>query len=51
MRVTEILIVNGSHGTILKCLEKNGRLRNQRTRGDHTNYNIIKIGQNTEKSP
>ena len=24
---------------------------NKRTRGDHANYNIIKIGQNTEKSP
>ena len=28
-----------------------GRVRNQRTNSDHPNYNITKIGQNTEKSP
>ena len=28
-----------------------GRLGNRRTRGDHLDYNIVKIGQNTEKSP
>ena len=28
-----------------------GGLRNTRTSGDHPNYSIIKIGQNTEKSP
>ena len=27
------------------------KLRNQRTSGDHSNYDIIKIDQNTEKSP
>ena len=27
------------------------RLKNQRTSGDHPDYSIIKIGQNTEKSP
>ena len=27
-----------------------GRLGNKRTSGDHPNYSIIKIGQNTEKS-
>ena len=27
------------------------RLRNQRTSRDHPNYSIVKIGQNTEKSP
>ena len=26
-------------------------LRNKRTSGNHPNYSIIKIGQNTEKSP
>ena len=26
-------------------------LRDQRTSGDHPNYNIVEIGQNTEKSP
>ena len=28
-----------------------GRLGNNRTSGDHQDYSIIKIGQNTEKSP
>ena len=28
-----------------------GRLENKRTSEDHPNYSIIKIGQNTEKSP
>ena len=28
-----------------------GRLGNKSMRGDHPNYNIIEIGQNTEKSP
>ena len=28
-----------------------GRIRTQRTRGDHPDYNILMIGQNTEKSP
>ena len=27
------------------------RLANKRMSGDHPNYSIIKIGQNTEKSP
>ena len=28
-----------------------GRLVNERTSGDSRDYNILKIGQNTEKSP
>ena len=28
-----------------------GRLGDKRTRGDHPNYSIIKISQNTERSP
>ena len=28
-----------------------GEFRNQRTSGDHPDYNIIKISQNTENSP
>ena len=28
-----------------------GKLINQRTSGGHPDYSIIKIGQNTEKSP
>ena len=28
-----------------------GGLRNERTSGDHPNYSIVEIGQNTEKGP
>ena len=28
-----------------------GRLRNQKTSRDHSDYSMTKIGQNTEKSP
>ena len=28
-----------------------GRLRNKRTSGNHPNYNIVEISQNTKKSP
>ena len=28
-----------------------GGLGNKRTSGEHPNYNIVEIGQNTEKSP
>ena len=28
-----------------------GRLGNRRTSGDHPSYNIVEIGQNTEKNP
>ena len=31
--------------------EGTGRLRNLKASGDHSNYNIVEIGQNTEKSP
>ena len=30
--------------------KETGRLKNQRTNGDHPDYSIIKSGQNTEKS-
>ena len=52
MKVTEIPLVIGALGTTPKGLVKGtGRLRNQRTSGDHLNYSIIKIGQNSKKSP
>ena len=39
-------------GTVTKGLIKGtGGLGNKRTNGDHQNYCIIEIGQNTEKSP
>ena len=28
-----------------------GRFKNERTSGNHPDYSIVKIGQNTEKSP
>ena len=28
-----------------------GKLENKKTRGDYSNYSIVKIAQNTEKSP
>ena len=52
MKVTVIPIVIGALGTILKGLvTKVGRIGSRRTSGDHPDYIIIKIGQNTEKSP
>ena len=41
-----------AHGTIPQRISKGtGRLENKRENGDHQNYCIIKIVQNTEKSP
>ena len=34
-----------------RIVKGTGGLRGWRTSGDHSNYNIIDIGQNTEKSP
>ena len=31
--------------------KKTGGIGNQRENGDHPNHSIVKIGQNTEKSP
>ena len=45
MKVTIVSIVVGALGT------GTGRLGNKWTSIDHPNYSIIKIGQNTEKSP
>ncbi len=50
--MTEITIIVGAFGTIPPRLDKeSGRLRNQRTSGDHPDNIVIKIRQNTEKSP
>ena len=47
-----ISIVNGALGTTTKGFSKGtGRLRNQRTSDDRSDYSIVKIVQNTEKSP
>ena len=49
MKVAVILIVIGALSTVTKGLVQG--LGNQRTSGDHPNYSIIEISQNTEKSP
>ena len=50
--MTVIPVIIGVLGTIPKDLEKGtGRLRNQKKSGDHPDYSIFKIVQNTEKSP
>ena len=52
MRETILPIVVGALGTIPKGLVKGvGKVGNQRTRRDHSNYSSVNIGQNTEMSP
>ena len=50
MKVAGIPIVIDAVGTV--TISKRSREhKNKRTSGDHPNYNIFEIGQNTEKSP
>ena len=52
MRLMMIIINIGVLGMAPKDTEKGtGRVRNWRTNRDHLNYSIVKISQNTEKSP
>ena len=52
MKVTVIPIVISVLGTVTKgLLRRLEGLGNKRSNEDHPNCNIIKIGQNTEKSP
>ena len=51
MKVTFIPIIIGVLGTVTKGLKGTEGLENNETRGDHPNYCIAEIGQNTEKSP
>ena len=52
MRMTVIPIVISALGTISKKLDKvAGRVENWRTSRTNPNYTIVKIDQNTEKSP
>ena len=51
MKVAVIPIVSGALGTIFRGLIRGLELGNLRTNRDHPNYNIVKIGQNTEKGP
>ena len=48
MKVTFIPILIVAFGTVTK---ETGGLGNKKTSGDHSNYSIIEIGLNTEKSP
>ena len=51
MKIMVILTVIGALGTISKrIVTETGRLGNKRLRGDHLNYSIVEIGQNTEKN-
>ncbi len=49
--MTIILIVICGLGTVTKGLVETEEVGNKRTSGDHPNYCIIEIGQNTKKSP
>ena len=52
IKVMVISIVSGTLGTVTKWIDKGtGGLGYKRTSGDHLNNSIIKINQNTEKSP
>ena len=51
MKVTVIPIVNGALGRHTRIDKGTGGLGYKRTNGDHTNYSIIKVDQNTEKCP
>ena len=52
MKMTVIAIVNWCSWNNPKRSGKGtGRLANKRKRGDNPNYSIVKVGQNTEKSP
>ena len=51
MKVMEIPIVISFWYSYQRTNTGTGGLGNQRMRGDHSNYSIIKTGQNTEKSP
>ena len=50
--MTVLSIVNGALGTITKRIGTGTEeLGDKKTRGDHPNYSIVEIGQNTKKSP
>ena len=51
MKVKIIPIVIGVFVSPQSIIKGTGGLVSKRMRGDHPNFNIIKNGQNTEKSP
>ena len=46
-----IAIAIGALGTVTKGLVQGLEDLKKRTSGDHSNYSLVEIGQNTEKSP
>ena len=51
MKVTIIPIVTGALTAVTKGFVQGLEDLDMRTSGDHPNYSIVEIGQNTEKSP
>ena len=51
MKVMVIPILICAFGSHQRIDTGSGGLGNKRMKGDHSNYCIIKIGQNTKKSP
>ena len=52
MKVKVITVVIGAFGTVTEINGSGtGGLGNKRTSGYHSNYSIVEIGHNTEKSP
>ena len=52
MYMTVILITVGALGMVGRCYrKKTGGIVNQMKGRHHTDQNIVKIGENTEKSP
>ena len=50
MKMRMVPIVIGALGPVTKGTDTGG-YGNKRTSGDHSDYSITKIGQNTENSP
>ena len=46
-----ILIITSAWHSHQRINKGAGKLGNKRPKGDHPNYCIVEIGQNTEKSP
>ena len=51
MKVAFLPIIIGALGTVTHVSIKGRGLGNKKTSGDHPNYCITEIGQDTEKSP
>ena len=51
MHVILIPVVTGALGTVLNAWKGDRRVENRRMNRHHSNYSIVEIGQNIEKSP